>query len=102
VLVDDVEGRKPICYPDPGVAHPNKEIVLVLPLRLLRQLCALSSHAPCVVALGSHDLPFRRWPPQPVMICLVLSASIFVLAYRRSLERNAMWWLAVGTDGLAD
>src|SRR5262249_58185987 len=63
VLVDDVEERKPICYRDPGVAHPDKEIVLVLLLRLLRQLCALSSHAPCVVALGSHDFSFYCWPP---------------------------------------
>jgi hypothetical protein len=37
--------------------------VLVLLLRLLRQLCALSSHAPCVVALGSHDLPFCSGHP---------------------------------------
>jgi hypothetical protein len=30
------------------------------------------------------------------------AGTIFALACRRSLERNAVWWLAVGTDGLAD
>jgi hypothetical protein len=44
VLVDHVEERKPICYGDPGIAHPDIELELILLLRLLRQLCALSSH----------------------------------------------------------
>src|SRR5262249_56746616 len=57
VLVDDVDEREPIRYRDPGVAHPDVEIALVLLIGLLRKLCALSSHPPRVVGLGSHDLP---------------------------------------------
>jgi hypothetical protein len=69
----------------------------------------LSSHAPCVVALGSHDVPsVAGHPARDDMsgvagVCTMRDSAgtIFALACRRSMERNAVWWLAVGTDGLA-
>ena len=75
VLVDGVEEREPIRYRDPGVAHADVEIALVLLIGLLRKLCALGSHPPRVVGLGSHHLPFvpmiSAW-----IICLSRGASV--------------------------
>jgi hypothetical protein len=38
VLIDAIEERGPICHLDPGVAHPDVEIALILLLGLLREL----------------------------------------------------------------
>src|SRR6267142_41624 len=54
LLVDDIEEREPICHCDPGVAHPDVELALVLLVSVQRELCALGSHPPCVVGFGSH------------------------------------------------
>src|SRR5205823_7739641 len=52
VLVDDIKERVPICHRDPGIAHPDVELALVLHIGLLREPRALGRHPPCVVGLG--------------------------------------------------
>src|SRR5262249_18222625 len=76
VLVDDVEEREPVCPRNPGVAHPDVEVALILLVGLLRELCALRGHPPCVVGLGSHDLPSIAGSPEArsyACICARLS-----------------------------
>jgi hypothetical protein len=107
VLVDYFEEREPIRYRDPGIAHPNVEIALVLLIGLLRKLCALGSHPPRVVGLGSHHLPSvaddfinrsyaapaRRLSDQRLSASY-FCVTVFVLASRRTVERNSALRLA--------
>src|SRR5215813_2705914 len=61
---------------DPGVAHPDVELALVFLVGVLRELCALSSHPPCVVGFRSHQLAFCCQHPRSIMLCLSWSASV--------------------------
>src|SRR5205823_7801915 len=36
MLVDDIKERVPICHRDPGIAHPDVELALVLHIGLLQ------------------------------------------------------------------
>jgi len=58
LLIDAVQELVSISHRDPGVAHPDVELALVLLVGVLRELCALSSHPPCVVGFRSHQLAF--------------------------------------------
>src|SRR5262245_2909280 len=72
LLVDDVEELVAIGHRDPGVAHPDVELALVCLVGVLRKLCALGRHPPCVVGLGSHRPAF----------CLSASPNLYDTASR--------------------
>jgi hypothetical protein len=105
VLVDGVEEREPIRYRDPGVAHADVEIALVLLVSLLRKLCALGSHPPRVVGLGSHHTPCVPddlsvdHMPLPRGVCPISDSrrAIFVLAL---CVRAATVWNEIALCGL--
>jgi hypothetical protein len=75
-LVDAVEKLVSIGHRDPGVAHPNVELALVFLGGVLRELCALSSHPPCVLGLRSHRLAFYCQLIRTHRICLSGPASV--------------------------
>src|SRR5262249_13067139 len=58
LLVDDVKELVSIGHRDPGIAHPDVEVALVLRVGTLREFCALGRHPPCVVGLRSHRPAF--------------------------------------------
>src|SRR5262249_23857448 len=60
LLVDDVKELVSIGHRDPVVAHPDVERALILLVGVLRKLCALGRHPPCVVGFRSHRPAFYR------------------------------------------
>src|SRR5262249_47276928 len=73
--------------------HPNVELALIFLVGVLRELCALSSHPPCVVGFRSHRTCFLFCRhPAIVMICLSRSASV-----RSATQRELFLCLRAGT-----